>query len=233
MDCSPQGSSVHGISQARILEWAAISSSTGSFWIRDQTLVSWVGRWIFFFTTELPGKTLYYIYFFLNWMFLLNLFSLSPFSSPPLPSKLSFSSCVLYCTAQAGDFRSILSAPPSLSTASSNCSPSYVHSFSENIFKLPCSSPWPSEHPYWTIATATIDLLPLSSPLCQRGIPEAGCQTFIVGLHNSRYCAGMGSPNRKGDISDFHQKCGSFGQFNSILPTPSQLPVTYSLINRY
>ena len=137
MDCSPQGSSVHGISQARILEWAAISSSKGSFWIRDQTLVSWVGRWIFFFTTELPGKTLYYIYFFLNWMFLLNLFSLSPFSSPPLPSKLSFSSCVLYCTAQAGDFRSILSAPPSLSTASSNCSPSYVHSFSENIFKLP------------------------------------------------------------------------------------------------
>jgi len=30
MDCSPQGSSVHGISQARILEWVAISFSTGS-----------------------------------------------------------------------------------------------------------------------------------------------------------------------------------------------------------
>ena len=30
MDCSPPGSSVHGISQARILEWAAISSSRGS-----------------------------------------------------------------------------------------------------------------------------------------------------------------------------------------------------------
>ena len=27
MDCSPVGSSVHGIFQARILEWAAISSS--------------------------------------------------------------------------------------------------------------------------------------------------------------------------------------------------------------
>ena len=27
MDYSPQGSSVHGISQARILEWVAISSS--------------------------------------------------------------------------------------------------------------------------------------------------------------------------------------------------------------
>ena len=30
MDCSPPGSSVHGISQARILEWVAISSSGGS-----------------------------------------------------------------------------------------------------------------------------------------------------------------------------------------------------------
>ena len=30
MDCSPLGSSVRGISQARILEWVAISSSRGS-----------------------------------------------------------------------------------------------------------------------------------------------------------------------------------------------------------
>ena len=30
MDCSPPGSSVHGISQARILEWAAMLSSRGS-----------------------------------------------------------------------------------------------------------------------------------------------------------------------------------------------------------
>ena len=30
MDCSPPGSSVHGILQARILEWVAISSSRGS-----------------------------------------------------------------------------------------------------------------------------------------------------------------------------------------------------------
>ena len=29
MNCAPPGSSVHGISQARILEWAAISSSRG------------------------------------------------------------------------------------------------------------------------------------------------------------------------------------------------------------
>ena len=30
MDCSPSGSSVHGILQARILEWVAISFSRGS-----------------------------------------------------------------------------------------------------------------------------------------------------------------------------------------------------------
>ena len=30
MDCNPPGSSVHGISQARILEWVAISFSKGS-----------------------------------------------------------------------------------------------------------------------------------------------------------------------------------------------------------
>ena len=36
-DCSPPGSSAHGISQARILEWVAISFSRGSFWPRDWT----------------------------------------------------------------------------------------------------------------------------------------------------------------------------------------------------
>ena len=30
MDCSPPGSSIHGILQARILEWVAISFSRGS-----------------------------------------------------------------------------------------------------------------------------------------------------------------------------------------------------------
>ena len=37
MDCSPPGSSVHGIIQARILEWVAISSSRGSSQPKDQT----------------------------------------------------------------------------------------------------------------------------------------------------------------------------------------------------
>ena len=37
MDCSTPGSSVHGIFQARILEWVAISFSRGSSWPRDRT----------------------------------------------------------------------------------------------------------------------------------------------------------------------------------------------------
>ena len=37
MDCSPPGSSVCGILQARVLEWVAIPSSRGPSWLRDQT----------------------------------------------------------------------------------------------------------------------------------------------------------------------------------------------------
>ena len=40
MDCSPPGSSVRGILQARILEWVAISFSRGSPQPRDRTWVS-------------------------------------------------------------------------------------------------------------------------------------------------------------------------------------------------
>ena len=41
MDCSPPGSSVHGILQARILEWVAISYSSGSSQLKDQTCISY------------------------------------------------------------------------------------------------------------------------------------------------------------------------------------------------
>ena len=48
MDCSPLGSSIHGILQARILEWVAIPTSKESSQQRDQTHVSCIaGR---FFT---------------------------------------------------------------------------------------------------------------------------------------------------------------------------------------
>ena len=54
MDCSPPGSSVHGIFQARILEWVAISYSRGSSGTRDQILISYVsciGRQILYYCT--------------------------------------------------------------------------------------------------------------------------------------------------------------------------------------
>ena len=43
MDCSIPGSSVHGILQARILEWVAISFSRVTSWPRDRTRVSCIG----------------------------------------------------------------------------------------------------------------------------------------------------------------------------------------------
>ena len=42
MDCSPPGSSVHGILQARVLEWAAVPSSRGSSRRRDWNCISYV-----------------------------------------------------------------------------------------------------------------------------------------------------------------------------------------------
>ena len=69
VDCSPPGSSVHGIIQLRILEWVAISSSRGSSQPRDQTCISCqtgdasgffaIGRWILYHwvTWEVPLGT--------------------------------------------------------------------------------------------------------------------------------------------------------------------------------
>ena len=51
VDYSPPGSSVHGVSQARILEWVAISFSRGFSEPRDTTRISWVsciaGRFLY------------------------------------------------------------------------------------------------------------------------------------------------------------------------------------------
>ena len=54
--CSLPGFSVHGIFQARVLEWAAISFSRGSSWPRDQTQVSCIaGRhFALWATREVP-----------------------------------------------------------------------------------------------------------------------------------------------------------------------------------
>ena len=58
IDCSPPDPSVHGILQARILEW--IPFSRGSSWLRDQIQVSWIaGR---FFTVWATKKALHHMH---------------------------------------------------------------------------------------------------------------------------------------------------------------------------
>ena len=57
--CSLQDSSVHVITQVRILEWVAISFSRGHSRCRDWTHIYCIA--IRFFTTEPPGKLIMYI----------------------------------------------------------------------------------------------------------------------------------------------------------------------------
>ena len=57
MDHSPPGSSVHGISQARILEWIAISCSRGSSQPRNRTHVSCIGRQILYYWATRENTT--------------------------------------------------------------------------------------------------------------------------------------------------------------------------------
>ena len=92
LDCSLPGSSVHGIFQARILEWVAISFSRGYSQPRDQTCIScllctadgFFNCWAIRETCEISWETstILYIYLFLFfcmhsaglWCHFLNLF---------------------------------------------------------------------------------------------------------------------------------------------------------------
>ena len=60
IDYSPPGSSVHGILQARILEWVVMPRSNGSSWPRDQTRVSSVsciGRQVLYHQHHLGSRS--------------------------------------------------------------------------------------------------------------------------------------------------------------------------------
>ena len=106
MNCNPPGSSVHGISQARMLEQFAISYSRGSSLPRNWTCVSCIGRSILYYSAawEVPC-----------WFCLLNLWSSHIslqtrwlyFSSGPTPS-LSWTSTSWISTIW------LVSLPPSL-----------------------------------------------------------------------------------------------------------------------
>ena len=64
VDCIPPGSSVHGILQARILEWVAMPSSRGSSQPRGQTCVSCfscIGRQVLYHQRHLGSPIIKYI----------------------------------------------------------------------------------------------------------------------------------------------------------------------------
>ena len=100
MDCSPPGSSVHGIFQARILEWVAISFSRESSWPRDWTWISCVACRLFTIWVTMEVCTFYLFYI---WKFVpLNLSHLFFFSlhcpllwQPPVCSLYQWVCCYL------------------------------------------------------------------------------------------------------------------------------------------
>ena len=88
IDCSLPGSSIHGIFQARILEWVAISFSGGSSQPRDRTLVSRIaGRR---FTVWAIREILMYAYLNLYSVFLLTPVYSFPIGTSWLVGKINF-----------------------------------------------------------------------------------------------------------------------------------------------
>ena len=77
IDCSPPGSPVHRILQAKILEWVAISFSRGSSWPRNWTQVSCIADrfWTNWATRE-AFSFISYSYWILFPLFTKNFYSL-------------------------------------------------------------------------------------------------------------------------------------------------------------
>ena len=85
-DCSPPGFSVHEVSQARILEWVAISFFRGSSQSKDQTHISCTDRWIL--AAEPPGKPISLSSIFrVFWLFLFMFITISTSKSAYLISN--------------------------------------------------------------------------------------------------------------------------------------------------
>ena len=79
-DCSPPGSSVNEIFQARTLEWVAISYSRGSSWPSDLTQVSCIAG--IFFTDWATGEALESPH--ARWLSVMQLVGATPLSSQKL-----------------------------------------------------------------------------------------------------------------------------------------------------
>ena len=66
MDYSPTGSSVHGFSQARIMEWVVISISRGPSWPRDWSGVSCIGRQLLYLLAYCTHVAIFKIWLFVR-----------------------------------------------------------------------------------------------------------------------------------------------------------------------
>ena len=74
VDCSPPGSSVHGIFQARMLEWVATPFSRGSSRPRSWTQVSCIGRFVTVWATRETQYSWIHVLVFLterSWVYVL------------------------------------------------------------------------------------------------------------------------------------------------------------------
>ena len=79
MNCSLSGSSVHGILQARILEWVAMLSSRGSSWPRGRTRISYCSLPLvppgkppnYWTTREFPSPLVFFFFFFNIYLFVI------------------------------------------------------------------------------------------------------------------------------------------------------------------
>ena len=89
MDCSTPGSSVHRISQARILEWIVISFSRGSSQPRDCNHVSCIGRWILYHQVTSSVQLFSHVQLFANPWTATPQASLSITNSQSLPKFMS------------------------------------------------------------------------------------------------------------------------------------------------
>ena len=76
VDCSPSSSSVHGISQARILEWVDISFSRGSSRPRDRTCILCIVRRVLSHWAQFTWEAQFAMWFYANYLNSLCLFKL-------------------------------------------------------------------------------------------------------------------------------------------------------------
>ena len=97
MGCRLPGSSIHGISRARMLEWVAISFSRGSSQPRDWTLASCIGRQILYrwVSRVFIACTVQYILVAVCFLWMNNLYLLTS-PCPPCKSLGCYCCCVVW-----------------------------------------------------------------------------------------------------------------------------------------